>query len=168
MAAPCFIMWNGATTVLTGALAPVNCSAVAGTVMTMQQIKPVGKIRIVEWGYRFKTSPAAPVQMELLETDVAATVTSASTTAIVPYNDSTGPGSTVSVGASASGYTASAEGTIAASRLLAATFDLATYFSQQFPLGREPEINAAKFLRVRATPSSSAAVPVLTYVVWEE
>lgn len=169
MAAPCYICWNGATSALSGTtvMAAVNTSATAGTPMTMLQIKPgPAKIRIIEWGYLFKTAPAAPVQMELIETGtVFATVTAGNITA---YNDTTGPASLASTGTSATGYTATAEGTITATRLLAQTFDIATVFKQQFPLGREPEVQNGYSLRIRATPSSSVAVPVIAYVVWEE
>lgn len=167
MAAPVFICWNGTTSALTAPMAAVNTSATSGTVLTMLQIKPgVSKIRVIEWGYLFKTTPAAPVQMELVETGtIFATVTAG---VVQAYNDTTGPASQASIGTAATGFTASAEGTITATRLLAQTFDTAQYFKQQFPLGREPEIQSAFCLRVRATPSSAAAVPVICYVIWEE
>ena len=170
MAAPCFIMWNGATTALTSPFAGVATSATSGTVKTMLQIKPgTTKIRIIEWGYIIAASPSVPVTMELIETGtVFATVTSAASTAVVNYNDVTGPGTGVSVGTAATGYTASAEGTITATRLLAGTMDQATYFKQQFPLGREPEIASGGCLRIRATPNQSVASTVLCYVIWEE
>ena len=68
MAAPLFIMWNGATGALT---APLGALASAATVTpkTMQQLQlGTSKIRIVEWGYHFTTSPTAPVTMELIDT----------------------------------------------------------------------------------------------------
>jgi hypothetical protein len=84
------------------------------------------------------------------------------------YNDATGSSSQASAGTAATGFNASAEGTITASRLLAQTFDTATYFKQQFPLGREPEIQSGNALRIRATPNTAAATTVLCYVIWEE
>lgn len=170
MAAPCFIMWNAATTALSSPMAGVATSATAGTVKTMLQIKPgSGKIRIVEWGYILTATPGGPIQFELVETGtVFAPVTSASTTAVVNYNDVTGPASQVVVGTSATGYTASGEGTVTATRLLGQTFDSAAYFKQQFPLGREPEIGNGSCLRIRATPTVSVASTVLCYAIWEE
>lgn len=170
MAAPCFIMWNAATTALSSPMSGVATSSTSGTVKTMLQLKPgSNKIRIIEWGYIFTTTPGAPVQMELVETGtVFATVTSAGSTAIVNYNDTTGPSSAASVGTTASGYTASGEGTITATRLLGQNLDLATYFKQQFPLGREPEVQNGFSLRIRATPTTAAATTVLCYVIWEE
>jgi hypothetical protein len=168
MAAPCFIAWNAVTTALTAPMAGTATSATANTVKTILQIKPgAGKIRIVEWGYIFTTAPTAPVIMELIETGVIfATVTTES--AVSAYNDATGPASAVSIGTAATGFNASAEGTITATRLFAQTYDTATYYKQQFPLGREPEVNAASALRIRATPTVSTATTVLCYVAWEE
>ncbi|WP_202376239.1 hypothetical protein [Mycobacterium intracellulare] len=137
-------------------------SATSGTVKTILQIQAPAnsKIRIIEWGYIVTATPAAPVQYELLTTDVGATVTSGT---VLNYNDSTGPASQCTTG-----YNASAEGTITDSRLLAQTFDQGTYFKQQFPLGREPEVKQGGFLRIRATPSSAAAATVIAYAIWEE
>lgn len=167
MAAPCYISWNAVTTDLTSPMTGTATSATSGTVKTILQIKPgSAKIRIVEWGYIFTTTPAAPVQMELVETGtVFATVSSGS---VSNYNDVTGASSLASVGTSATGYNASAEGSITATRLLAQTFDQGSYFKQQFPLGREPEIASGASLRIRATPTSSASVTVLVFVCWEE
>jgi hypothetical protein len=167
MAAPCYITWNASTTALTAPMAGTATSATSGTVKTILQLKPgASKIRIIEWGYEFTTTPAAPVIMELVETGtVFATVTAGSISA---YNDVTGPASLATTGTAATGFNASAEGTITATRLLAQTDDTANYFVQQFPLGREPEINAANCLRIRATPSSAAAVTVKCHIVWEE
>jgi hypothetical protein len=166
MAAPCFITWNGLSNALTAPLAGVATNATT-TVKTMLQVKAgTSKIRVIEWGYRFLAAPTAPVHMELLETGtVFATVTTGN---ILAYNDSTGPASLCTTGTAATGFTATAEGTITATRLFADTLDVGTYFSQQFPLGREPEINAASCLRIRATPTTAAATTVICYVCWEE
>lgn len=167
MAAPCYITHNAVTTALTSPMAGTATSAVSGTVKTILQLKPgTPKLRIVEWGYRFTTTPASPVQMELVETGtIFATVSAGS---VSNYNDATGPASQAATGTAATGFNASAEGTITATRLLAQTLDLSSYFSQQFPLGREPEINGGSCCRIRATPSSAAAITVLCYLIWEE
>lgn len=166
MAAPCFISWNASTTALTAPMAGTATSTSSGTVKTILQIAPLKKIRVVEWGYMFAAAPTSPVQMELIETGtVFATVTAGT---ISNYNDTTGPASQATTGTAATGFNASAEGTITATRLLAMTYDLSTYFKQQFPLGREVEANAGYSLRIRATPSTSAATTVLCYCIWEE
>lgn len=168
MAAPCFISWSGLHTALTAPLAMVNTAATV-TPKTIQQVKAgAGKLRIIEWGYGFTATPAAPVVVELLETGlIAATVTQGSVPS--PYNDVTGAVSqTAAVGTASTGFNASAEGTITATRLFGMNEDTALWFKQQFPQSREPEVNAASFLRVRATPGSAVAVPMWSYIIWEE
>jgi len=167
MAAPCFITHNAVTSALTAPMAGTATSATSGTVKTILQLKPgSNKCRIIEWGYIFTATPTSPVQMELIETGtVFATVTAGS---ISNYNDTTGPASLATTGTAATGFNGSAEGTITATRLLAQTLDSSGYFKQQFPLGREPEVNAGYSLRVRATPTTAAATTVLCYIIWEE
>jgi hypothetical protein len=169
MAAPLFIAWNADTSALTGPPAVTATSAVSGTVKTILQVKPgAGKLRIVEWGYSFDAAPSTAVRVELIETGtVFATVTTIGS-GIRAYNDATGPASACVAGTSATGFNATAEGTVTASRLFAYNYDNAVYFKQQFPLGREPEVNAASSLRIRATPTSAAAVNIFCYVIWEE
>jgi hypothetical protein len=107
--------------------------------------------------------------MELIETGaINATMVTAGN--VAAYNDVTGIASlTATPGTASTGFgVASAEGTITASRLLAQTLDTATFFSQQFPLGREPEINGGSILRIRATPTTAAATTVICYLIWEE
>lgn len=164
MAAPCFITWNGAAP--TTAAIP---SVTTGTALkTMLQIKPgTPKIRIIEWGYSFLTVPTAAVLVELIDTGtVAATVTAAVSGGVMNYNDTTGPGTQVSLGATATGYTSSSEGTPTATRLLAYQSEWSYQFKQQFPLGREPEMNGGNILRIRAT--TSVAISMACYCVWEE
>lgn len=169
MAAPCFIVWNADTSALTGPPSTTATSATSGTVKTILQLKPgAGKIRVIEWGYGFDATPGAPVRVELIETGtVFATVTTIGS-GIRLYNDSTGPASLASAGTSATGFNATAEGTVTASRLFGYNYDNGIYFKQQFPLGREPEVNAASALRIRATPTSAVAVNMFTFIVWEE
>lgn len=122
-------------------------------------------ITIIEWGISFDGSAAAtPIAVELLQTDVAATVTSLTPTV---WGDPNAPASLCVGGTTATGYTASAEGTITATRVFDAQLIAPTnqYF-KQFPLGREPEVPISKFLRVRVT--AGAAVNAYCYVIWEE
>lgn len=168
MSASAFIVWNADTSALT---APFAGAATASTVAvkTMLQLKvgPTGKIRILEWGYEIATIPTAPLQFELVETGtVFGTVTTIGS-GILPYND-IGATSLAVTGTSATGFTASAEGTITATRLLDDNIDQATYFVKQFPLGREPEVGAGKCLRIRATPGTTASSTVKCHIVWEE
>lgn len=168
MAAPCFIAWGGVTTALTAPLAGVAPSATPSTVKTVLQVAGnAKKSRIIEWGYSFTTAPTGIVTMELIETGlIAATVTAAS---ILAYNDASGASSLMTSTTSTTGYNASAEGTITATRLFAMNIDyVGPYFKQQFPLGREAEINASSILRIRMT-STIASLPLcIPYIVWEE
>lgn len=167
MAAPCFIAWAADTSAATGPPSTVATSATSGTVKTLLQVKPTTKIRIIEWGYALDAVPIAPVRFELVTTGtVFATVTTIGS-GVIPYNDF-GAVSSVAAGTSATGFNASAEGTITASRLLAYHYENGLFFKQQFPLGREPEVQANQALRLRATPTSAAAVNVQPYIIWEE
>jgi hypothetical protein len=122
-------------------------------------------IRVVEWGVSFDGSAAAtPIKCELLQTDVAATVTSLTPT---QFNDPNAAASLCVGGTAATGYTASAEGTITATRMGDVQFVAPTnQYIKQFPLGREFEIPVSKFLRVRVT--AGAAVNAYCYIIWEE
>lgn len=169
MAAPCFIAWAADTSAATGPPTAVASSAVSGTVKTILQLKPgTPKIRVIEWGYTLDTAPSTPLRVELVETGtVFATVTTIGS-GIRTYNDVTGVASQAAAGTSATGFNASAEGTITASRLLGYQYENGLYFKQQFPLGREPEVNGASALRIRATPTSAVAVNIMPYIIWEE
>lgn len=169
MAAPCYIVWSADTSAATGPPATVATAAVAGTAKTILQLKPgASKIRIIEWGYGFDTGPTSPVRVELVETGtVFATVTTIGS-GIRAYNDTTGTASLAVAGTTATGFNSSGEGSITASRLFGYNYDNGLYFKQQFPLGREPEVNGASALRVRATPTSAVAVNMYAYIIWEE
>lgn len=174
MAAPCYITWSGIvpTTATTSPYGTVQSAiasqSTAGQPKTILQIATGKKIRVVEWGYLLSSAPTGPVQMELLDTNtVAATAGTIGT--VLNYNDTSASTSSALVATtSQTGYGFTGEGAATANvRLLAQTYDLSTYFKQQFPLGREPEVAASCFLRVRVTPTS-AAVSLLAYCIWEE
>lgn len=166
MAAPVFVTWNAATP--TTGIQGVGIATGATTLVAMLQVK-VGtpKIRVVEWGYSFSTVPTSAVTVDLISSSTGLTMTTATQTAdVLAYNDVTGPGSQVAVGATTnSGYGAVAESGSATIRTIAKQFELGMQFKQQFPLGREPEINGGQFVRVRmAGVNLTASV----YVAWEE
>ena len=157
---------------------PTTAAQVAVTtgtaVKTMLQVctSATNAGRIVEWGVSFSGfALAAPIDCELIETDVAATVTAHVAAGIVKYDASAlagvaDPTSLFPVGTALTGYTASAEGTITATRVLAAHKITATSnFVKKFDLGREPVIQTGKFMRVRVT--AAAAVTAYAYmIVW--
>lgn len=141
-------------------------------IKTMLQLKPgtTNSIAIVEWGISFDGSAAAtPIKVELIETDVAATVTAFVANDITKVDsDALNSGdpttSNIAVGTTASGYTASAEGTTTISRDLdGAKFVAPTnQYEKQFPLGQEPIIQPSKFCRIRIT--AGAAVNCYCYL----
>lgn len=161
-----FIAYNG----------PMPTTASQQTVTTGTAIKTLLQvatpstqmIKIVEWGISFDGSAAAtPILAELVDTNVAATVTAHVAAGVQPYEDVSSPASLMTLGTSATGYTASAEGSITAVRMLDAQLIAPTNgFIHQFPLGREPEVNISRFLRIRV--KAGAAVNALCYIVWEE
>lgn len=145
------------------------------SIKTMLQVKPFNIARIVEWGY---TAPAAASNtggvIELIETDVAATVTASVDADVTKFGPGVADQAAASVAGltlstTGTGYTASGEGTITAVRNLdlpqqelAATQPLK--YKWPFPLGREPIIQIGKFARVRAT-MSGAGVTLTCYMV---
>lgn len=149
--------------------APVKVTT-GTSVKTMLQVKLAAGVtgKVIEWGISFDGSAAAtPIQCELLETGtVFATVTASVANDITRLNPLEQDPTTglITVGTSATGYTSSSEGSITASRefdyqLVAPT----NQYVKQFPLGREPIVNAASALRIRVT--AGTAVNAYCYVV---
>jgi len=143
-------------------------------IKTLLQIKAgaTSVLKIVEWGISFDGSAAAaPIKVELLETDVAATVTAHVAAGVVKQDGGAlmaGDPTTdhFEVGTTATGYTATAEGTITTSRMFDPQLIAPTnQYVKQFPLGREPIIQAGKFARIRVT--AAAAVNAYAYMVIE-
>lgn len=139
-------------------------------IKTLLQVKPINIARIVEWGISFDGfAAAAPIKVELLETDVAATVTASVDADVTKLGPGVADQAVASIagltlGTAATGYTASAEGTITAIRMLDVQLIAPTsQYVKQFPLGREPVIQIAKFGRIRVT--AAAAVNAYCYMI---
>lgn len=163
-----YSVYNGAMVTTTGPTKVTTGTAVK----TMLQVKPGANtpIRICEWGISFDASAAAtPGVCELVETgSIAATVTAYVAADIYPFNDPNAPASLIQIGSTTnSGFTATAEGTITATRQLDTQLidPLFSYF-KQWPLGREPEVKAGNIVRIRVT--FGTAVNALCYISWEE
>ena len=133
-------------------------------IKTMLQVKLGGSTnmvgKIVEWGISFDGSAAAaPIKCELLTTGtVGATVTEFVAADIVNLTDPNAAAVTddfpfaFTAAGDESGYTATAEGSITATRdfdvqLIAPT----NQYIKQWPLGREPAFKASDFVRIRVT-----------------
>lgn len=170
MSAKTYIVINGPmpTTAAPGSV------ATSAVIKTLLQLKPAQQINIIEWGISFDGSAAAaPGKVELIETDVAATVTAFAAADVMQHNDVNAPANTagtsgdpLNLGTTHSGYTATAEGTTTASRILDSQLIAPTnQYVKQFPLGREPEIGVAKFARIRVT--FPVSVNAYCYIIFE-
>lgn len=161
-----YIAFNGAMPT-TAALAPVTTGTAIKTLLQLATPSTC-EIRISEWGISFDGSAAAtPIKVELVDTNVAATVTAHVAAGVMPLNDTGTIASRLTLGTSATGYTASAEGSITATRVLDYQLIAPTaQFVKQWPLGLEPEVAVSRFLRVRVT--AAAAVNAVCYIVWTE
>lgn len=165
---PVFTSWNSAMPT-TAALAGV---ATGTAIKTMLQIVPSATAGIVieGWGFSFDSAVGASSTVELLTTDVAATVTAHVASGVAGYNK-VGTVSGVQLGTALTGFTASAEGTIAATKLYDAV-KLGTA-SAIFPYNRvfndreRPFIPAGSFLRVRASIGTTGT-NLLCWVRWHE
>ena len=152
-------------TIYNGAM-PTTAKFVAVTtgtaIKTLLQVKPSATIiaKIVEWGFKCDApSAAALAVVELLQTDVAATVTASVANDINKVDSDALMGgdpttNLIQVGTTSTGYTSSGEGTITAVRLfdnILTTIPTTNGYEyvKQFPLGREPVIEIAKFGRIR-------------------
>jgi hypothetical protein len=168
---PIYTAWNGPMPT-TAAQASLT---VANGVKTMLQIAtPATRmIQLIGWGYSIDIAPAGGIgEIELLQTDVAATVTAHVAAGVQPI-DPNGTPSLVTLGVAATGYNASAEGSPTATRVFDAqkvpvavgSTDL-NYDYMWIPDAR-PWVAVSKFLRVRTT--FQAAVPtMLCYITWQE
>jgi hypothetical protein len=139
-------------------------------IKTLLQVKPFNIARIIEWGISFDGfAAAAPIKVGLIETDVAATVTASVDADCHKYGPGVADQAVASIagltlGTSATGYTASAEGSITALRLLDAQLIAPTsQYVKQFPLGREPVLQIGKYGRIRVT--AAAAVNAYCYMI---
>lgn len=161
-----FQAYNGAMQT-TAALVKVTTS---NAIKTLLQIAPPANtsILITEWGISFDGFvAAAPGTVELIETDVAATVTAWAAADITKFSDANDDASLVGLGVNLSGYTATVEGSTAAVRngdvqIIAPT----SQYVKQFPQGQEFKIRASKFGRIRVT--FAAAINAICYVKWIE
>ena len=124
-------------------------------------------IRIHGWGLSFKgvVATGTPGECHLIDTDVAATVTS-----LTPgkWESAMAPASLCIGGTAATGYNASAEGTITAIGAVVDAEELhpQTGYGVWFPEGRRPKVAASRFLRVRVLFAVDTAA--LPWIVWEE
>lgn len=152
-----FLIGNGPMQT-TAAFAAVTTGT---AVKTMLQVKPSATLamEICEWGISFDGSAAAtPGKIELIETNVAATVTASVAADITKLDGlaiACGDPTTnlIQVGTTSTGYTATSEGSITTVRNLDGPQFIAptTQFVRQFPLGERPVVAVGLFARIRVT-----------------
>lgn len=152
--------------------APPTAVTTGTATKTMLQIAPPATqaLHIVKWSVQFATAPTAPIICELVETGtVFATVTAHVAAGVQPYDRTGGtPVSVVTLGTGATGYTASAEGAITATRLA----DLQVIpvgvgaLTWEWSLSREFEVAPGRSMRVRMT--TATAINALCAVLWDE
>lgn len=161
MAAKTYIVYNSA---MATTAAPIK-QPTGTAIRTMLQLKPATGVvlRPIAWGCSFDGFAAAlPGTVELIETDVAATLTTAFVAAdIQPYGDPNAPANTAGSGgiplnlattASSFASAAGTEGSITATRMADVQLVAPTnQYVYQWPLGREFECTPQKFLRIRMT-----------------
>lgn len=165
--------WN-APMATTAATAKVTTGT---AIKTMLQIAtPAGRqLQLISWGFTLDAPPGSTSTgvVELLQADVAATVTAHAASGVQPL-DPNAPASLVTLSTTGTGYTASSEGTPTGTRLfdaveipgLSAGGGGIVPYSYQFMPDERPIVGVSKFLRVRAT--FGAAVNMLCWVTWDE
>jgi hypothetical protein len=120
-------------------------------------------IQILEWGFSLDDPPGADGVVELLQTDVAATVTAHVAATGVINLDPNGTTTLLTMGTSATGYTATAEGSTTAARVFDAVSlssvsgESGLSYVRTFMPDDRPIVAVSKFLRVRATTPTTAS-----------
>lgn len=149
--------------------AAVQLAVTTGTtIKTLLQVKPFNVLKVIAWGVSFDgAAGAAGIQCELLTTGtVFATVTASVDADVHKWTSDQGAASVagMTLGTAATGYTASAEGTIVASRVLDSQFVQPTgQYVWEFSLGREPSIVIGDSLRIRV--KAAAAVNAVVWMI---
>src|SRR5512139_3168934 len=161
--------WNGPMPTTAGQVSV----AVANGVKTMLQLATPStrQIQILSWGYSIDVAAAGIGLVELIQTDVAATVTAHIASGVQSLEPNQ-PASLLTLGTSATGYTATAEGTTTASRVFGArkipvSPDNTLSYEYQFMPDERPVVAVSKFLRVRTTFTSTTPT-MLCWVTWDE
>lgn len=162
--------WNGAM----NAAAALTSVATGTAIKTMLQISTPStrQCTLISWGFSMFDVSATDSIIELIQTDVAATVTAHVAAGVQPL-DPNSPASLMTLGTANTGYTASAEGAVTATRLFdmydlrSGTSQRGTEYSYQWMPDERPIIAVSKFLRVRAT-TPSGTTNMNCWVCWDE
>jgi hypothetical protein len=153
-----YTVWNG----------PMPTAAAQQKVATGTAIKTMLQLatpstrqcQLIAWGFSLDSAPAGGGEVELVQADVAATVTAHVASGIQPL-DPNGPPSLMLVAPSPTGYTATAEGAVAATRTFDAKQIPSTAGASDLTDGKiwmpdaRPIVAVSRFLRVRVTMAAT-------------
>lgn len=164
--------WNGAMP--TTAALPAVTTGTAIKTMLQLATPSTRQIQIIAWGFTLDDPPGADAVFELVDTDVAATVTAHVAAGVVKIPAGI-PDTLLTLGVAATGYTASAEGAITSTRLhdtvamSSVSAEAAPFltYAYRFSYDERPTIAVSRFLRVRAT-TPTTAVDMRCWVVHDE
>ena len=154
--------------------ATVQVAVTTGTsIETMLQVKGITALtyKVKAWGVSGDgAAAAAGVQFELCETGIVFGTVTAHVAAGIVAMDSLAlgvvPATYFDLGTAATGYTATAEGTVTATRVFDSQFVQPTGgYAWEFSLGNEPVVSAVSALRVRVT--AAAAINAIAWVILE-
>jgi hypothetical protein len=167
-----YTAWNAAM-----ATTAAQASVTTGTaIKTMLQIATPAtrQLAILAWGFTVDDPPGADAVFELIQTDVAATVTAHAASGVQPVVAGM-PASLMTLGTSATGFTGTAEGSITATKVFDAvsmssvSAEAAPFMSyrRDFNEFEIPIVDVSKFLRIRAT-TPTTAVDMRCWILWDE
>lgn len=165
-----YTVWNGPAPT-TAALASVTTGTAIKTMLQLAT-PSTRQIQILEWGFSLDDPPGADGVVELLQTDVAATVTAHAASGVINL-DPNGTASLLTLGTSATGYTATAEGTTTSARVFDAVSlssvsgESGLSYIRTFMPDDRPIVAVSRFLRVRVTTPTTAS-DMRTFVTFQE
>lgn len=155
-----YTTWNGPAPT-TAAQASVTTGTAIKTMLQLAT-PSTRQIQILEWGFSLDDPPGADSVVELIDTNVAATVTAHAASGVINL-DPNGAASLLTLGTSATGYTATAEGSITATRpldvvsLSSVSGESGLSYVRTFMPDDRPIVAVSRFLRIRATTPTTAA-----------
>lgn len=162
--------WNGPMPT-TAAQAAVTTGTAIKTMLQLAT-PATRQLQVIAWGFSMDDPAGADAVVELLETDVAATVTAHAAAGVQPLVPGS-PASLLTLGTGATGYTATVEGATTAARVFdAVSLDSVAGSSPQlyvcqFMPDERPILAVSRFLRVRVTTPTTAA-DMRCWIVWDE
>lgn len=149
--------------------------ATGTAIRTMLQISPPSTRMMIPWAWGFNLDSAQSGRVELIQTDVGATVLTAHVASGVQPLDPNAPASLMTLGTGNTGYmvsggSAPTEGSTTASRTLdqveMITGDTDLLYGKVFTPAERIIVATSKFLRVRATFGTTTNMTC--WIVWDE